>query len=105
MNAVLEFAVAALELLAARRAEPTDDLISVWAHSEVEFPDGTTRPMTDDEIVGEALLLVDGGAETTRTVIGRRCARADRASRSAAAARRRSGDHRRDRRSRSSSVG
>ena len=73
MTAVLEFAAAALELLAARRATPTDDLFSVWAHSEVEFPDGTVRAMIDDEIVQEALLVLDGGAETTRTVIGTMC--------------------------------
>ena len=73
MNAVLEFAGAALEVLEARRAEPQDDLISVWAHGKVEFPDGVTRAMNDDEIVHEALLLLDGGAETTRTVIGTMC--------------------------------
>ena len=73
MTAVLEFADVALETLAARRAEPRDDLLSVWAHAEVTFPDGTTRPMTDDEIVHEALLVLDGGAETTRTLIGTMC--------------------------------
>jgi cytochrome P450 family 142 subfamily A polypeptide 1 len=73
MTAVLDFAGVVLEVLEARRAEPTDDLISVWAHSEVEFPDGTSRPMNEDEIVHEALLLLDGGAETTRTVIGTMC--------------------------------
>ena len=73
MTAVLEFAAAALATLEARRAEPRDDLLSVWAHGEVEFPDGTTRAPTDDEIVHEALLLLDGGAETTRTVIGTTC--------------------------------
>ena len=52
------------------RAEPRDDLVSTWAHATVEFPDGTVRPLTDDEIVHEALLVLDGGAETTRTVIG-----------------------------------
>jgi cytochrome P450 family 142 subfamily A polypeptide 1 len=72
ITAVLEFATAAQELLAARRAEPRDDLFSVWAHDELEFPDGV-RPMNDDEIVHEALLLLDGGAETTRTVIGTMC--------------------------------
>jgi len=70
MTAVLEFATVALDTLAARRREPRDDLISVWAHTEVEFPDGAKRPLNDDEIVHEALLLLDGGAETTRTVIG-----------------------------------
>jgi cholest-4-en-3-one 26-monooxygenase len=73
MTAVLEFATAALELLTARRAEPRDDLFSVWAHSEVELPDGTTVPLDEDAIVHEALLLLDGGAETTRTVIGTMC--------------------------------
>ena len=73
MNAVLEFATEAVNLLAERRADPQDDLMSVWAHGEVEFPDGTKRALTDDEIVYEALLLLDGGAETTRTVIGTTC--------------------------------
>jgi cytochrome P450 family 142 subfamily A polypeptide 1 len=65
----LELAVATLELLTARRAEPTDDLVSLWAHAEVEWPDGTVRPYTDDEIIAETFLLLDGGAETTRSVI------------------------------------
>ncbi len=72
-GAVLEFAVAATELLEARRRDPQDDLFSVWAHTEVQIPDGTSRLMDDDEIVHEALLLLDGGAETTRTVIGTMC--------------------------------
>jgi cytochrome P450 family 142 subfamily A polypeptide 1 len=70
ITAVLEFAAATMEVVERRRAEPADDLISAWVHSEVEFPDGTVRPMNDDEIVHEALLVLDGGAETTRTVIG-----------------------------------
>jgi cytochrome P450 family 142 subfamily A polypeptide 1 len=73
MSAVLEFAAAATELLDARRRDPQDDLFSVWAHTEVEFPDGTTRPLSDEETVYEALLLLDGGAETTRTVIATMC--------------------------------
>jgi len=70
---VVEFGATSLDVLAARRDEPRDDLISVWAHSEVEFPDGEVRSLTDDEIVHEALLVLDGGAETTRTVIGAIC--------------------------------
>jgi cytochrome P450 family 142 subfamily A polypeptide 1 len=73
MEAVVEFATAALEVLNARRAEPRDDLLSVWAHADLELADGTQRPLTDDEILHEALLLLDGGAETTRTVIGTMC--------------------------------
>jgi cytochrome P450 family 142 subfamily A polypeptide 1 len=73
MVAVLEFATTTVEVLEARRRDPADDLLSVWAHTEVVMPDGSTRLMTDDEIVHEALLLLDGGAETTRTVIGTMC--------------------------------
>jgi len=49
------------EVIEARRAEPGDDLISVWAQQ-----DGWET----GHILEEALLVLDGGAETTRTVIG-----------------------------------
>ena len=65
MNAIMEFSMATMELIARRREEPQDDLISIWATTEV---DG--RLWTDGEIISECLLLLDGGAETTRTVIG-----------------------------------
>jgi len=64
-EAVADFAGAVLELIEARRAEPRDDLVSIWVNREV---DG--RPMPIEEVVNEALLLLDGGAETTRAVIG-----------------------------------
>ena len=64
MTAAFEFAVACSELIALRRVEPQDDMVSVWCNTEI---DGVA--MTDDEIISECLLLVDGGAETTRTVI------------------------------------
>jgi cytochrome P450 family 142 subfamily A polypeptide 1 len=54
----------AREAIAARRAEPTDDLMSVLVHAEV---DGDR--LDDDEIVHEALLILIGGDETTRHVI------------------------------------
>ncbi|MCK2217801.1 cytochrome P450 [Actinomadura sp. ATCC 31491] len=55
-----EYATAVLELAAERRARPRDDLLSLWCAS----------PGYDDEhLANEALLLLDGGAETTRTVI------------------------------------
>jgi cytochrome P450 family 142 subfamily A polypeptide 1 len=65
LEAVLEFRAATLELISARRAEPRDDLISAWVTTGLDGP-----PLPDDEIVQEALLLLDGGAETTRSVIG-----------------------------------
>jgi cytochrome P450 family 142 subfamily A polypeptide 1 len=73
IEAILDFAAVTLDVVAQRRVNPTDDLISLWTHCEVEQVDGTTRPMTEEEIVQEALLLLDGGAETTRTVIGSTC--------------------------------
>lgn len=61
-----EFGAVTWQLIQERRANPTDDILSVWCHKPL--PDG--RLMTDEEIIHEALLLLDGGAETTRTVIG-----------------------------------
>ena len=47
-----------------RRAEPTEDLISILVHSEV---DG--QRLTDDDILQETLLILVGGDETTRHTI------------------------------------
>ena len=63
-TALGEFITATSELIAMRRESPQDDLVSVWAHSTV---DG--EPMSDKTILEEALLLLDGGAETSRNVI------------------------------------
>jgi cytochrome P450 family 142 subfamily A polypeptide 1 len=54
----------ATDAIAARRKEPTDDLMSVLVHAEV---DGDR--LTDDELVHESLLILIGGDETTRHVI------------------------------------
>jgi cytochrome P450 family 142 subfamily A polypeptide 1 len=54
----------ATEVIADRRANPTDDLMSVLCHAEV---DG--EKLTDDEIIHESLLILIGGDETTRHVI------------------------------------
>jgi cytochrome P450 family 142 subfamily A polypeptide 1 len=54
----------ATEAIAARRAKPTDDLMSVLVHAEV---DGDR--LSDDDLVHESLLILIGGDETTRHVI------------------------------------
>lgn len=55
-----EYGLAVLELAAERRTCPHDDLLSLWsARSDYD----------DEHLANEALLLLDGGAETTRTVI------------------------------------
>src|SRR5256885_5706922 len=63
-EAFAEYDAYAREVVAARRAEPTDDLMSVLVHAEV---DGDR--LDDDEIVHESLLILIGGDETTRHVI------------------------------------
>lgn len=63
--AIMEFSMTMLELIAQRRAEPADDLISLWCHTEQGG-----RKWNEAEIISECILLLDGGAETTRTVIG-----------------------------------
>ena len=63
-EAFAEFSREVIALAAKRRSEPRDDLISIWANAEI---DG--RRMSDEELTSEALLVLDGGAETTRAVI------------------------------------
>jgi cholest-4-en-3-one 26-monooxygenase len=48
-------------MIAARKVEPTDDLVSVLVHAEV---DG--EKLADHDIINEVLLLLIGGDETTR---------------------------------------
>ncbi len=58
-----EYAEYAQTMIADRRANPTDDLVSVLVHGEVEGD-----RLRDDEVMFEALLLLIGGDETTRNV-------------------------------------
>ena len=51
-------------VIADRRSNPRDDLISILVHGEV---DG--KKLTDDQIQNETLLILVGGDETTRHVI------------------------------------
>ena len=63
--AIGEFAAAFAEMIEARRADPRDDLVSAWVHGTV-----AGEALDVPEIIQEGLLLLDGGAETTRSVIG-----------------------------------
>jgi cytochrome P450 family 142 subfamily A polypeptide 1 len=65
-RAIGEFFAAAMALYGEKRRCPADDIMSLWTRAEV---DGVAL---DPETVGmDCLLLLDGGAETTRTVIAR----------------------------------
>jgi cytochrome P450 family 142 subfamily A polypeptide 1 len=66
MVAAMEFAQAATDLHSAKGGCPVDDLMSVWATAEL---DGGPLPI--EAVIADSLLVLDGGAETTRTVIAR----------------------------------
>src|SRR5262249_61002985 len=46
-----------------RRRRPADAVVTLWMEAAAE------GVLTPDQVLSEGLLLVDGGAETTRTVI------------------------------------
>ena len=58
------FRSAQLDVIAQRRAEPRDDLISTLVNAEIEG-----ERLDDESIVNETLLILIGGDETTRHVI------------------------------------
>ena len=61
MDTFAAYTAFTMDVVAKRRAEPTDDLFSILVHAEVEG-----ERMSDDEIVFETLLILIGGDETTR---------------------------------------
>ena len=68
----MEFAVAAAELYEAKKGCPADDVMSHWIDVEREGGGEVGgSPFGLDQIISDCLLLLDGGAETTRTVIAR----------------------------------
>jgi cytochrome P450 family 142 subfamily A polypeptide 1 len=64
MNAMTEYTEFCTHAVARRQAEPTDDLMSILVHAEV---DGDR--LSPDEVLHESLLILVGGDETTRHVI------------------------------------
>jgi cytochrome P450 family 142 subfamily A polypeptide 1 len=61
MDAFAAYSEYMLGMIAERKDEPTDDLVSVLVHAEVEG-----SRLEDHQIVTEVLLLLIGGDETTR---------------------------------------
>jgi cytochrome P450 len=56
-----------LDLVAKRRAEPADDIVSGLVAAEFDLPDGSTRKLTDREIMLECrLVLLAGGGTSWR---------------------------------------
>jgi cytochrome P450 len=56
-------------LLAERRREPQDDMISVLVHSDLEELDGSTRKLTNEEIGSFVTLLSIAGTETVARLL------------------------------------
>ena len=61
-----EFMQVALQLYAEKQRCPADDVMTAWTTSEI---DGV--PISQAEVASDCLAILDGGAETTRTVIAR----------------------------------
>jgi cytochrome P450 family 142 subfamily A polypeptide 1 len=62
----MEFAQASADLYEAKKGCPVDDVMSVWTGAHI---DGVALPV--EAVISDCLLILDGGAETTRTVIAR----------------------------------
>ncbi|OBI93334.1 cytochrome [Mycobacterium alsense] len=59
------------QLIASKRAEPTDDMLSVVANAKLDDPDGdAASAMSDLELYLFFSLLFSAGAETTRNAVG-----------------------------------
>jgi cytochrome P450 family 142 subfamily A polypeptide 1 len=66
MSAAGDFFAACSDLYDERRGCPVDDVMSVWTQAEVGG-----EPLDKGTVLSDCLLVLDGGAETTRTVIAR----------------------------------
>jgi cytochrome P450 len=66
MTEMLDYFSAAI---AARRAEPRNDLLGALVAAELEGPDGATERLTDWDILGFCFVVVAGGSDTTASLI------------------------------------
>jgi cytochrome P450 len=57
-------------LIARRRAQPGDDVVSGMIAAELELEDGSRRPLTDQEIMANCKLIILAGGGTTWRQLG-----------------------------------
>jgi cytochrome P450 len=58
------------ETIAERRNEPGEDVVSGLLAAELELPDGSRRPLTDQEIMSNCQLIILAGGGTTWRQLG-----------------------------------
>jgi cytochrome P450 len=58
------------DMVASRRANPQDDVISGLLENDLKLPDGTTRKMTQEELFSFAKLVIFAGGGTTWRQLG-----------------------------------
>jgi len=68
-DAALGIASYGRELIARKRAQPADDMLSILVHAELPDAQGRPRRLADDEILSFLTLLLVAGSETTRNAI------------------------------------
>jgi cytochrome P450 family 142 subfamily A polypeptide 1 len=66
VTAAMDFMQVALGLYAEKQQCPADDVMTLWTKGRID-----DREITPREVASDCLALLDGGAETTRTVIAR----------------------------------
>ena len=59
-----------MDTIGARRATPKDDLISKFIEADFETEDGSTRKLTDDEVLRYCTLIIFAGGGTTWRQLG-----------------------------------
>lgn len=63
-EAFFDFGLLHLNLVAERMEQPRDDFLSLWLGAEVQG-----KPMSEDEMLFEHVMLIVGGSETTRNAV------------------------------------
>lgn len=58
------------KLMAERREQPEDDLVSRLVHADLKAEDDTTRKLTDDEVMRYCMLIIHAGGGTTWRQMG-----------------------------------
>jgi cytochrome P450 family 142 subfamily A polypeptide 1 len=66
VEAAIDFFMKSAALFEEKKGCPMDDVMTIWTQGQI---DGV--PISVEQVGSDCLLLLDGGAETTRTVIGR----------------------------------